>query len=84
MEIPVLLRLAWVAQRSVARKVFQIAPLAQTRDRTASPASVDNPFRPSGRLEWIDSLQLRAQRRASYVEKKWVRLLFQAFLVKLL
>jgi len=26
MKIPVLLRLAWVAQRSVARKVCQIAP----------------------------------------------------------
>jgi len=31
MKIPVLLRLTWVAQRSVARKAFQIAPLAQTQ-----------------------------------------------------
>jgi hypothetical protein len=30
-ENPVLLRLAWVAQPSVVRKVFQIAPLAQTQ-----------------------------------------------------
>jgi hypothetical protein len=31
MKIPVLFRLAWMAQRSVVRKVFQIAPLAQTQ-----------------------------------------------------
>jgi len=31
MKITVVLRLAWAAQRSLAREVFQIAPLAQTQ-----------------------------------------------------
>ncbi len=31
MKIPVLLRLAWAAQRSEAREVFRIAPLARTQ-----------------------------------------------------
>jgi hypothetical protein len=31
MKIPVLLLLAWTAQQSEAREVFQIAPLARTQ-----------------------------------------------------
>jgi hypothetical protein len=46
MKMPVLLLLAWTAQQSEAREVFQIAPLAaRTQTERAAMACVGNRFR---------------------------------------
>ena len=50
-KIPVLLLLAWTAQQSEAREVFQIAPLARTQTERRRRLALASGFRLSDCLE---------------------------------
>jgi hypothetical protein len=50
-KIPVLLLLAWTAQQSEAREVFQIAPLARTQSERRRRLALASGFRLSYCLE---------------------------------
>ena len=64
-KIPVLLRLTWAAQQSVAHEVFQTLPLARTQTERQRSACVGKRFSaPQIVLREIESLRRGARRGA--------------------